>query len=215
MHTDSYRDNEDKNGDTAPSLSSSTRLTTHQVASILGVTPRTVRRWAASGKLAAERVHGERGDELRFSPAAVATCRLLTLNGDSDTDSHTDNGDTSPLESPSRLPTADELLPKALDREAALLADVARLTAELRRADGERDYLRERLVVVERDRDTSVADYRERLGAAEKAQDELRVLLLRSQELATALNARLEAVERPALTEGLATPVRPWWRFWG
>jgi excisionase family DNA binding protein len=69
------RDKRDKTAKAA--IADSATRTVAEVARQLGVSARTVRRWIAAGQLAAERVRGARGLELRIPAAAVATARLL------------------------------------------------------------------------------------------------------------------------------------------
>lgn len=61
--------------------------------------------------------------------------------------------------------------------------------AALREAAGERDYLRERL------------------AGAEKANEELRVLMLNTQQALQGTQEKLAALPAPAR--------RPWWKVWG
>lgn len=179
-----------------------------EAAALRQVSVRTVRRWISTGRLPAQLVPGPRGPEYRIPAAALSTLNLSTV----DTPTlDTGNGrHVHPVNGSATLPAPDELLRKALDREAALLQE----NAGLRRAAEEAAYLRERLEAADRERAALLADRRQADERHAEAERELRVLLLRAQETAAALTARLE--ERTALPapESHSSPAgRSWWRW--
>jgi len=197
-------------------------LTIPQAAQETGLPERTLRRWVGAGKLPSlPDPTGGRGrlvreDELRAFAAVkdlIGQERPPSANP-----SATPAASGRPLsanvghERPpaATLPDPETLFRAALEREAALLAEVA----SLRRMAEEAAHLRERLTAADRERAELLADRRTQGERHAEEARELRVLLLRAQDLAAALTAHLE---QPALPETItpAEAARPWWQPWG
>jgi len=203
-NADSQTDNADSQTDTRDKPDTPmSGLSAEELAARLGVSPRTIRRWARAGKLSGETVRGARGPELRFSPAAGEFAARQKAGGNADNrDSQTDKTDrhASALrqELADQTARAEQRLSGA--HQAARVA--ARLLGETRaslaREQARADRLAEELAALR----AELAGERERNANAER---ELRVLLLRSSE---SLTQALEGRQTPALE---SRGKRAWW----
>lgn len=208
------RDNADRMGDTTDSRdkpdSEESGLSAEELAARLGVSPRTIRRWAKSGKLSGETIRGPRGPELRFSLAAVVSAQTLLTGSDADkpdrntvTKDKTDTTDRENAALRQALATAEKRADLAEHRiagaqqAARVMAlrmgeALAALDRERQRAEG----LAEDLAALRQE----LRDERERAAEREQqhvaAERELRVLLLRSSE---SLAAVVSSHQAPAL----------------
>lgn len=184
-----------------------------EAAALLGVSPQTVRRRIKRGDLRALLVDGPNGAEYRISADE------LTRQAEEQANQVTSHG--LPLTMPETMQQprqestqagAGELvrllgeLETERERAAVVEAENARLKAELARQQA----LAEERGRQEAARQADVDFLRAELERRGKAEEELRVLMLRTtQALETAQQRAL-----PAPGDDPAPKQRPWWRLW-
>ncbi len=215
------RDNADRMGDNRDTRdkpdSEESGLSAEELAARLGVSPRTIRRWARAGKVSGETIRGARGPELRFSPAAVERPLRQAAGGDADTtdsqtdtrdnaDSQTDNADRNHAELRQALAAAERRIAGAQQAARVMALRLSETRADLERERQRAEGLAEELAALRQE----LRDERDRAAEREQqhatAERELRVLLLRASEsLAQALTTH------QALTSSRR---RAWWRVW-
>lgn len=183
-------------------------------AELVGVTDRTLRKWAAAGKLTK---HTARDGSPRYDRAELESLANVEADrkGPEETgppDRNEPEGAGSWPEGAGSWPDAAEQWRNALEREAALSHENAALRREVVE-------LHQAAAHQAQQHAATLTEQAERLGRLEAEAAERAYLRERIQALELALNREQESVLR--FTETMRAlpapeqPARPWWRWWG
>lgn len=192
-----------------------------QAAGAAGVSERSLWRWVEKGRVVS-RVSDTGAREVRLE--SVPRRGRVSVNGQG-SQSEPAPGDRQVSDVAATTDSGDSGATDTTDT-----AQVAELRRQLAEVEGKARYYEVQAGLLDRARQTATAELqharqahaqeteflRERLVGSEKAQEELRVLMLRQSEALEALTAAQRAL--PATTapqEPAEEPARPWWRFWG